>query len=199
MENNKMMKSAKVIDRILRILQGFMIAFGIVSFVFTVLAFTIGEGIVADASYIELGSVKLRLFDTAVPSFEALRPGIVIKLIAVIVMMAAGWYLLHIIRAVFRPMKEGRPFDEGTSAMIRKLAWTELVSGAVIEFCRVFGSIAEVKGFDLSRLINPEAVRSIDYTYTYRSDFVIVALILFFLARVFSHGETLQKESDETL
>ena len=52
MENNKMMKSAKVIDRILRILQGFMIAFGIVSVVFTILAFTVGDGIVADASYI---------------------------------------------------------------------------------------------------------------------------------------------------
>ena len=199
MESTNMMKSAKIINRILRILQGFMIAFGIVSVVFTILAFTVGDGIVADASYIELGSVKLRLFDTAVPSFEALRPGIVIKLIAVIVMMAAGWYLMHVICAVFRPMKEGRPFDEGTSATIRKLAWTELISGAIIEFCRVFGSIAEVKGFDLSRLINSKAVRSIDYKYVFRFDFMIIALILFFLARVFRHGEVLQKQSDETL
>ena len=194
-----MEKSAKIIDRILKILQGFTIGFGIAAAVFIILAYVIGEGIVKDASLVELGDLSLRLQEAAVPGFEALRTGIVIKLAAVVVMMAAGWYLLHVIRAILVPMKEGRPFEEGTSPKIVKLAWTELIGGAVIECCRVFGQIAELKGYDIGKLIHPETVLSYDYTYAFRFDFVIVGLILLFIALIFKYGENLQQEADETL
>lgn len=199
MKNMKMVKSAKVIDRILKILQGFMIGFGIAAAVFIVLAYAIGEEIVMDATLVEFGDLSLRLKDSAVPEFDALRTGIVIKLAAVIVMMAAGWYLMHVIRLVLVPMKEGRPFEEGTALKISKLAWTELIAGALIEGCRVFGQIAELKGYDIGQLINPETVLSYDYMYAFHFDFVIVALILFFVALIFKYGENLQQEADETL
>lgn len=199
MKNAKMEKSAKVIDRILKILQGFVIAFGIVAAVFMVLAYAVGEGIVKDASFVEFGDLTLHLQETAIPGFDALRTGIVIKLAAVIVMMAAGWYLLRVIRLVLVPMKEGRPFEEGTAEKISRLAWTELIGGAVIEGCRVFGQIAELKGYDIGRMIDSETVVSYDYIYDFRLDFVVVALILFFVSLIFRYGESLQQEADETL
>lgn len=199
MKNMKMEKTAKAIDVILKILQGFMIGFGIAAAVFIVLAFVIGEDIVIDASLVDFGDLSLRLQEGAVPGFDALRTGLVIKLAAVIVMMAAGWYLMHVVRQVLVPMKEGRPFEEGTARKISKLAWTEMIAGAVIEGCRVFGQIAELKGYDIGQMINPETVLSYDYTYAFRYDFIIVGLILLFVALIFKYGENLQQEADETL
>ena len=62
-----------------------------------------------------------------------------------------------------------------------------------------FGQIAELKGYDIGQMINPETVLSYDYTYAFRFDFIIVGLILLFVALIFKYGENLQQEADETL
>ena len=199
MNNNRVIKSSKIIDRILRILQGFMIAFAAVSVIFIILSFAVGEKIVRDASCIELGNLSLYLSESAIPDFPSLRRGIVIDLAAVIVMCAVGWYLLYVIRSILKPMKEGRPFESGIAAKVRKLALTTLIGGAVIEVSRIFGTIAELKAYDLALLLNPENVQKFTCNYSFNISFVVIAGILFFLSFVFQYGESLQQESDETL
>ena len=199
MNNSKMIKSSKTIDRILHILQGFMIAFAVVSVIFIILSFAVGEKIVRDASCIELGNLSLYISENAIPDYPALRKAIVIDLTAVIVMVTAGWYLLHVIRQILKPMKDGSPFESGVSIKVRKLAWTTLIGGSVIEVCRVFGIIAELKAYDLTFLLNSETVQRYTYNYSFNMSFIVVAGILFFLSLVFRYGESLQQESDETL
>lgn len=197
MENTKMMRSAKVIDRVLRVLEGVLMASGVVAAAKVLLVYAVGEGFVQDLSFIELGNLSLRLHDAAVPSFEAIRPSIVLELIAIIIKIATGWHLLHVIREVFRPMTEGRPFEKGASGKIRQLVWIELICGAVIELSKLFSRVIEMKCYDMSLLLNSDAIHSFDYIYDFNFEFVLVALVLYFLARVFRHGETLQKETDE--
>ena len=199
MNNSKIIKSSKIIDRILRILQGFMIAFAAVSVIFIILSFAVGEKIVQDASFIELGNLTLYLSDGAIPAYPALRQGIVISLVTIIFMVAAGWYLLHVIRQILKPMKDGRPFETGVSSKVRKLAWTTLIGGAIIEACRVFGIIAELNAYDFGLLLNPGTVLKYSYNYSFNISFVVIAGILFFLSLCFRYGESLQQESDETL
>ena len=199
MNNNRVIKSSKIIDRILRILQGFMIAFAAVSVIFIILSFAVGEKIVRDASCIELGNLSLYLSESAIPDYPSLRRGIVIDLAAVIVMCAVGWYLLYVIRSILKPMKEGRPFESGIAAKVRKLALTTLIGGAVIEVSRIFGTIAELKAYDLALLLNPENVQKFTCNYSFNISFAVIAGILFFLSFVFQYGESLQQESDETL
>lgn len=199
MNNSNIIRSSKIVDRIMRILQGFMIAFSIVSVIFIVLSFTVGEKIIQDASGIRLGNLSLYLFDNAIPDYPALRKSIVIDLAAIIIMAASGWYLLRVIRQILKPMKGGRPFECGVSSGVRKLAWTTLIGGAVIEAGRVFGIIAELNAYDFELLLNPETVRKFSYNYSFDMSFIIIAGILFFLSLVFRYGESLQQESDETL
>lgn len=199
MNSPQIIKSSKVIDRILRILQGFMIAFAAVSLIFIVLSFAVGEKIVRDASVMELGNLSLCLSKDAIPDYAALRRGIVFDLAAVIIMVTAGWYLLYVIRQILEPMKCGRPFECGVSSKVRRLAWTVLFGGAVIELCRVLGVIAELKAYDMSILLNSAAVQKYSYNYVFDVSFVFAAGILFFLALVFRYGEGLQQEADETL
>ena len=130
----------------MRILQGFMIAFAAVSVIFIILSFTVGEKIVQDASFIELGNLTLYLSDGAIPAYPALRQGIVISLVTIIFMVAAGWYLLHVIRQILKPMKDGRPFETGVSFKVRKLAWTTLIGGAIIKACGLLSQGADNSG-----------------------------------------------------
>lgn len=199
MNNSKIIKSTIIIDRFLRIFQVFMIALAAVSVIFIILSFAVGEKIVRDASFIELGNLSLYISESAIPDYPALRKAIVIDLTAAIVMVTAGWYLLHVIRQILKPMKDGSPFESGVSIKVRKLAWTTLIGGAVIEVCRVCGIIAELKAYDLTFLLNTETVQKFTYNYSFNMSFIVVAGILFFLSLVFRYGESLQQESDETL
>ena len=82
---------------------------------------------------------------------------------------------------------------------VRKLAWTTLIGGAIIEACRVFGIIAELNAYDFDLLLNPGTVLKYSYNYSFNISFVVIAGILFFLSICFRYGESLQQESDETL
>ena len=199
MTNSKFAKTSKVIDRVLRILQGFMIAFAIVSAIFIVLSFAVGERIVQDASGINLGNLSLTISESAIPDFSVLRSGIIINLVTVIVIVSVGWYLLRVIRLILKPMKEGRPFENGVSSKVKKLAWTTLIGGLIIELCRTLGTIAEFNAYDLGLLLNPETVLKYSFNYSSDMSFVVIAGILFFLSLVFKYGESLQQEADETL
>ncbi len=199
MNDSKLIKSSGIIDRILRILQGFLIALAALSVVMIISCFAVGEKLVADASFIELGNLTLYLSENAVPAFPALRKIIVFSLATIFFVAAAGWYLLRVIRGILEPMKEGRPFAHGVSARVKLLAWISLIGGAVFEACRAFCSIALWNAFDLSILLNPETVLSVSHSYSFNGSFVVTAGILFLLALCFQYGESQQQESDETL
>lgn len=199
MNNEKMIRIAAVIDRVLKIVQGFMVAGVIVSAIFIVLAFAVGEKIVGDASSLTFGILTLHLAEGALPDYAALRTSIVISLAVAIVMFPVGWYILRVVRQIMAPMKAGRPFEKGTAANIRKLGWSFLIGGAIIECGRMIGTIAELRAYDMGLLLNTEYVKHVDINYTMDMSFACIAVILFLLALVFSYGESLQQESDELL
>ena len=61
MENTKLSRSVAVIDRILRILQGFAVAAFIVAAIFIPLTAFLGEKIIANSSNLQIGVIYLRL------------------------------------------------------------------------------------------------------------------------------------------
>ena len=201
MNTEKLMKSATVIDRILKILQGFMIAGVIVAAIFIPLTAILGEKVIASATTIRAGHLSIQMTGDFVQYLDlsGIKTSIIVTLCSSIVICAVGWYFLKLLRGILVPMKEGRPFDEGISAKIRKLGWTVLIGGGVAETMRAVGEVFELKAYDLSFLkLSPHVV---DYSYTFTISlwFVVVALVLFFLSYVFRCGEALQKEADETL
>lgn len=199
MENQKIAKTVRIVDRILKILQGFLRAFIIVCGIFIVLTLIFGEKIIADASSIQLGYLSLQLRSSAIPDFAALRSFIIPLLAISIVILVAGLFVLRILRSILASMKEGKPFEAGISDKVRKLAWVYLIGGGITEVCRMLGNIVELRAYDLSTLFNMENIASIGYFYDFRLGFVVVFGILLFLSLVFRCGETLQQESDETL
>ena len=200
MENKKLMKSATVIDRILKILQGFAIAGVIVAAIFIPLTAILGEKIIADASRLNLGVLDLRLADAkAYLDMADIKTSIIVMLIGMILTSAAIWYCLRVLREILAPMKEGTPFSAGMAGKVRKLGWTVLIGGFVAEVGHRLSQLFEARAYQIERLLNMEAIASVDYNYSVSLWFVFAALILFFLSYIFRCGEALQKEADETL
>ena len=201
MENTKLSKGAAIIDRILKILQGFALAGVIVSAIFIPLTLILGRKIVADASSLELGVVTLKLAGDASAYLDEgnLKVSIVCVLICLILISAAAWYCIRVLREILVPMKAGRPFHRGISAKIRKLAWTVLVGGGIAELSTVLAEVFETRAYHMERLLNMDRVAAVAYSWDLDLWFVIAAIILFFLSLIFRYGEELQREADETL
>ena len=201
MENAKLSKGAAVIDRILKILQGFALAGVIVSAIFIPLTLILGRKIVADASSLELGVVTLKLAGDASAYLDEgnLKVSIVCVLICLILISAAAWYCIRVLREILVPMKAGQPFARGISAKIRKLAWTVLIGGGVAEMGRVLAEVFETRAYHLERLLDMDRIAAVAYNFDVDLWFLGAALVLFFLSFIFRYGEELQREADETL
>jgi hypothetical protein len=201
MENTKLIRSATLIDRILKILQGFALAGVAVAAIFIPLTAIFGEKIIASSNGLTLGALELKLAGDPGSYLEIsnIKVSIIVMLVCAILASAATWYCLKVLREILSPMKDGHPFAEGISDKIRKLGWTVLVAGGITEVGRMLSEIFEVRAYQIGRLLNQAMVESITYKYSMNLWFVVTALILFFLSYVFRSGEALQKEADETL
>ena len=201
MENKKLIRSASVIDRILKIFQGFALAGVIVAVVFIPSTLIFGEKIVVNSSSVDIGVLNIHL---AIDSAEYLdlghlRMSICTMLAGMILVCAAAWYCLKVLREILKPMKEGTPFAEGTSTKIRKLAWAVLIGGGIGEISSKVSSVFALRAYHIEKLLDDSVVKSISYNYKISFWFVVAALVLFFLSCIFRYGEELQRESDETL
>lgn len=201
MENTKMRKSAAVVDRVLKIVQGFMTAGVIVCAIFIPLTLIFGQKVVANADSVSMGGVQLHLIgDPAVYlDLANLKFSIVAMLVAAIFTLAASWYCLRVLRQILVPMKAGQPFAKGISGQVRKLGWTVLVAGGIAEISRAVGAVLEMRAYQVETLMDSSVVADVTANYQISLWFVVTALILFFLSYVFRYGEALQQESDETL
>ena len=201
MEIKKFNRTAAVIDRILKILQGFAIAGVIVALIFIPLTLIFGEKVIADASVIEVGIMELHLAGNAGDylNMDNIKTAISVLLLATVMVSAAAWYCLRVLREILAPMKEGGPFTVGTSRKIRKLAWTVLVAGGIAEAGVVLSSVFQIQAYQIDKLFNPSVISSGTFEFKSGALFVVPALFLFFLSYIFRYGEELQREADETL
>ena len=201
MENTKLSRSITVIDRILRILQGFAVAAFIVAAIFIPLTAFLGEKIIANSSNLQIGVINLRLSGAPESYLDTanIKASIIFMLVGMLLVSAAVWYCLKVLREILSLMKEGTPFASGISGKVKKLAWTVLIGGFVGEAGKLLSEIFTMRAYDMQSLFNTELVSEVGYNYSVDLWFVIAALILFFLSFVFGYGEGLQKESDETL
>lgn len=201
MENEKLIKSANIIDKILKILRGFAVAGVVVSAIFIPLTLIFGTKVIADASHLELGSLTLKMAGDLSQYLDiaVVKKGIIVSLLCGVAVSGALWYCLGLLRDILAPMKEGRPFEAGISDKIRTLGWAVLIGGAVAEIGRAVSGVFMLKAYDLSFLAEGANVESMSFNYTVDLWFVAAALLVFFLSYVFRCGEQLQRQSDETL
>lgn len=204
MEHKKMMKTAAIIDKILKILQVVTVVAGCLLLLACVGMIVFKDTVAAHPEYltdsISFGALTLStahraaLTDPSLLAKSQLVTGVLFTILAVIV-----WYGIRLLRQIVNPMKNGEPFYGGISGNLRKLAIYVVITGVVEQTFTRIASGMMLNAYDIGKLLNTQIVEKYAVNHSFDFGFVAEAAILFLLAYVFRYGEELQRESDETL
>lgn len=199
MNNEKMIKNSKTIDTLFNVCEKILFAGGIVLIVMMILIAVMGEKMVADPNNFSLGNVSVTIKDTGKTELSSIKGSLEMLMIPALIIIVVCWYGIKMFRKVLKPMKEGNPFEKSSSKNIKKLGVFVIIGGILINICNMVASTLEYKLCNSNGVFNMDAISSITVNYDFDIAFVFVALVIFLLAHVFSYGEALQIESDETL
>lgn len=118
-------------------------------------------------------------------------PGVFVALSVLFVLsLAFGLWVLHVIRQLLRPMKEGRPFESAVSQSLRRLGWLAIAYGVLEAVVTAVAQLVLTQALDMAG-----AVVDVGYDLTW----LLLAVLLFLFSYIFRYGEALQRQVDETL
>ena len=137
-----------------------------------------------DSTYVNEQFVKLYVFAAT------LGGGIICFLV---------YYVSRVLRKILAPMKNGRPFEEGISANLKKVGIWVLVGGFLSELVGIVARILLINAYSVDELFASAAISKTEFVLTMNLGFVLIACVIFFLSYIFAYGHVLQQESDETL
>ena len=200
MENKKMMKAAANFETIFRVGGGVLGAMVIVCAIVSVLVLVLGEKMFApDFVTMDIGFIKFYLADQYRAVTADVKTFAVAGLLSAAGLFAVASYACVILRRILEPMKEGRPFEEKAARDLRKLGWVILGGGIYMQALRIVEEFLLIRAYPMDEIFDSEAITFMEHTVTVDFNFVLLACFFFLLSYIFSYGQALQRESDETL
>ena len=201
MENKKMMNAASTLDTLAKVMGRIVIAVAIVCGVMAILVAIFGEKmmVLSNELSFDLGFVKLYATEALEVNSGFMKAYVIVGLIAVGMICVAVHISSALLHSVLEPMKNGRPFESEIPVKMRKLAWVVLGCGLIIEIANMIEGILLVKAFDIENIVNPVFISKIEPNYTIDLGFVLIFMLIMLLSYIFSYGQKLQQDSDETL
>ena len=200
---NKLRNTAKVLDRIMKVLRGICTGFGIACAILLLIGIFLpdsmyGSFVSLGDQVIDLGNLRLHLSRELLPA-GSIRLPVCVILAEALIALALGAASLHLLHKIFAPMADARPFDESVSANLRKLGWLSLI--AVIAYFALSGTAATLalSMYDLNQLFAADLVTDVRLIHSVGLSLLLIPAVLFLLSYVFKYGEELQRQSDETL
>lgn len=200
MDNKKLIKTARMLDTIVKVGGGIFRAVGFVCLIFAVLVVIFGSRMFVEGSLtLDLDFLKLHLAD----DFQAITG--FVKLYAIVGLLVGGvlcfmmHYIAGLLRKILVPMKSGRPFEADAPKNLRRIAWTILAGGIVSQVLGIVERIFMIRAYPMESVFSPDVVAKVEYVFTMDFDFVLLFGVVMLLSYIFSYGQALQKESDETL
>ncbi len=212
MRTEKMVRTARTLEKVFRILQIPVFLAVIASVVilggFTALAILNPERAIeigTDTS-IEIGTLTFELAKSAVPEIkDVLFYGWTKIGYGAVFFLLLG-YMLGRFRMLLRPIAEARPFAPSAGKEIRKLAFACLAAGIAQNLFLVLETLHTLHVFKLSDLLEGSQILSVTANFQlvhvvllYLVPVLLVFFVLLLGSYIFQYGEELQKLSDETL
>ena len=200
MNNDKMLKTAVVLDKITKILGGIARVCGFVCLVFVVLVLILGEKMYAPGSNVlELGFVEFQLS----ADFQAITPAVktfsLISLLIAAVSCFIFYFIMKYLRSVLSSVKEGRPFEKVVCDSFRKLGILSLAGGLVSELFKWGQQLLLLRAYPMDEIFSSPAISGMQINFIMDPGFILISLVFFLLSWIFSYGQELQRQSDETL
>ncbi len=204
MKMEKMVRTAKTLDKVFKILQWVgMICAAVTALVLgivTVMNAIDPDSFIGTAFHaVDIGPLTFQLAEEAAPDSSTILRYIWILAAAAIAFVAILCYVLGILRRILKPMTQGRPFAPFVSKEIRRLAFASLAVGVIYNVMSALETWGAIRFLDLTSLLQNSQIRSVTANFSCDVTFVIAFLVLLLVSYIFQYGEELQKESDETL
>lgn len=200
MESKKMMNTAKTLDIFAKVAGGIFSAVGWVCVVFVVLVLIFGEKMfVAGSLTLDLDFVKLHIAEQLQVIDGMMKLYTILGLAAAAVLCFVLHFVCLYLRAILTPMKEGRPFEADIPIYLRRIAWLSLGGGLAGQLIGVAERVMLTRAYPLDEIFASDAISKIEYVFTIDFGFVWLFVAFMFLSYVFSYGQKLQQEADETL
>ena len=198
----KLMKTSKTVDTILKVLYRIMMVAGIILLVsigICVIAEVVGELPISEVSGISIGDVELVFSESVTVSkpFVLIEMGTV--LVSALIMIAITGYMIKLLRNVLAPMIIGQPFNGTVSGNMKKLGIVVIIGGVVLDVVESISSNIAFYLYDVAEMFLSDAVSSITVNSTIGLDSILVGVLVILLSHVFRYGEELQQQADETL
>ncbi len=105
--------------------------------------------------------------------------------IAVVILMIGA----KLVRRILSPMKEGRPFEEGISDIIKKFGHFVLAATVICPFIQYL----------LSTVFIAIGAEPEPLPISISGEGIFAAIVIYLISYIFRYGEELQKQADETL
>lgn len=204
MNTEKMVKTAKVLDKVFMVIQRIAVICSVVCVIVlgtaTVLNaanpdIVIGRGFNA----VDIGRLTFELAEDAAPGNNGILIYAWVAAVAAIILVAVICYALGILRKILQPIMEERPFAPAVSTEIRKLAFSSLALGVAYNLMDFIESLVVVHIYDWDYLLQNSRIQSVTVTSQFDVTFILAFFVLLLISYVFQYGEGLQKQSDETL
>ena len=198
----KLMKTSKTVDTILKVVFKILQVAGIIIFVgvgICLVAEALGQLPPAELAAVSFGDVELQFTEPQMVdnSFMAFEMGttMVMALIAITV----ACYLIKVLRKVLVPMIKGQPFDGTVSENIKKLGIVMIAGGLIMDILEAVGSNLAFFMYDVSSLFLSENIGKVSINSEISLGSVLAGVLVIMLSHVFRYGEELQQQADETL
>lgn len=200
MNNSKMTRVAKNLDIFANVGGKITFGAGIVCILVAFLTLIFGSKMFAEGAItLDLDFIKFHLSDNTYVNTQFVKLYVFAATLGGGILCFLVYYVSKVFRKILAPMKNGRPFESGISENLKKAGWGILIGGFLSELVGVVARMLLIKACSIDTLFASEVVTKTEFVFTMNLNFVLIACVVFFLSYIFTYGQGLQQESDETL
>ena len=198
----KLMKTSKTLDNILRIAYKLMQVAGIILLVsigICIVAQFVDKLPMAELTSVSVSDVELTFKEPMLIDSSKAVIEMVVTLVVALLVIGITCYMIQLLRKVLAPMIVGQPFDGTVSKNIKKLGIAVIVNGLAIDIAESVMSSMAFYMYDIAELVLSDNISKIMVNSEVSLDSVLVGVLVIMLSHVFRYGEQLQQQADETL
>lgn len=200
MKNQKMINSAKNMDTLVKVMGRIFEVVCVVLAVFALLVVIFGTAMFEKGSLtLDLDFVTIRLAEEYQQVTNGIELYAIVGLLAAAGVCIAVSVICRLLGRILAPMKDGRPFEPGVDRDLRKIGWVVLAAGTVWQVAGCVLNLLLIRSYPMEQIFSSDAISGIEYTFVFDLGFVLIACAIFLLSYIFTYGQQLQQESDETL
>jgi len=200
MNTSKMASTAKNLDVLANIGSKITAVAGGICIITAFLVLIFGEKMFAGSNVtLELDFIKFHLQNNAYMNEKFIRLYAFAGALGGGVICFIVYYIAKLLRRILSPMKAGRPFEAGVSANFKKIGWVVLIGGLLSELVGMTARMLLIKAYSIEQLFASPAIAETEFIFTLNFGFMLTSCAIFLLSYIFSYGQRLQQDSDETL